>query len=85
MGSSPKKRDGKNSPPPRSTVLLMFGDLADTTWRMFVPSVGGMWLGALGDDRFGTRPWIFAAGTVIGISLSALLIKQQLQKVNQNA
>ncbi|MCB9819711.1 hypothetical protein H6796_00165 [Candidatus Nomurabacteria bacterium] len=64
----------------RSTVVLLLGDIASTTWRMFVPTVGMMWIGFLADKSQGTWPWMFVVGIVVGSIVAGLLIKQQLTK-----
>jgi len=80
MSTSSDKHDAPTTPPDRSTVVLLLGTIADTTWRMFVPALigiaGGYWL----DTTFGTKPWLFAAGTILGCAIAGLLVNQQLQK-----
>ena len=58
------------------TSLMM--TLLDTTWRMFVPSVGLTLLGVWADAQFGTKPWLMAAGVALGFAGAALLVRQQL-------
>lgn len=80
QGVSPENRDGKKTPPgPRSTVVLM--TMADTTWRMFVPSIGCTFLGMWCDSTFGTSPWLLFAGVVLGFILAALAVRQQYKKL----
>lgn len=72
----------KETPEPpkeNSTVILLLGTMADTTWRMFVPTIAGIAGGFFLDKHFGTTPWLFAAGTIIGCVIAGLLIKQQLK------
>lgn len=65
----------------QSVVLTLLGDIADTTWRMFVPTIagalGGLWL----DQRLSTEPWCAITGLVIGIAVTSLLVRQQYKKI----
>ncbi|PID99441.1 hypothetical protein CSA80_01620 [Candidatus Saccharibacteria bacterium] len=60
-----------------AAVLL---DMADTTWRMFVPTIGLLLLGRHYDVRFGTKPWFMLIGVAVGALLAALLIKRQVDR-----
>jgi len=64
----------------RSDGLYLITSMADTTWRMFVPTVGLLLVGNALDERFDTKPWLLLAGVAIGGCISALLIKRQLAK-----
>ncbi len=82
MSTSPEKpRDDKPTPPERSAVILLLSDLGDTTWRMFVPTVGLLLLGVYIDGKFGTNPLGLIAGIALGSLIAGFLIKKQLQKV----
>lgn len=61
----------------------MLGDIGDTTWRMFVPTIGLALAGVYLDTQWGSAPWCMLAGALIGSLISAVLIKQQLQRVNK--
>ena len=63
-----------------STLLL---SLADTTWRMFVPSVGLLMLGRYVDTTYATKPWGMIIGTVVGVVIAGLLVKKQLQDIQK--
>lgn len=65
----------------RQTMVLMWLTLADTTWRLFVPSVGGCLLGVWADVSFDTAPWFSIIGTSVGTLCAAWLIMLQLRKV----
>jgi len=40
----------------------------DAAWQ-FAASVGLMcWLGYLGDERFGTKPWLLVTGSLLGFA-----------------
>ena len=55
-------------------------DMADTTWRMFVPTVGLLLLGRVADRHFGTNPWLMLAGVALGAAIATLLVKRQLTR-----
>ncbi len=77
--------NGAPSEPPNnnSTVLLLLGTIADTTWRMFVPIVGLMLLGLWVDKSHGTLPWATIGLTILGIAIAAELIRRQLMNVKK--
>lgn len=79
--SSDKSGDEPTPPPEKSPVILLLGDLGDTTWRMFVPTVGLLLAGVYVDGQLGSKPWGLVAGIVLGACITGFLIKQQLQKV----
>lgn len=60
------------------TVRVLLGTIGDTTWRMFVPSVGLTLLGVWADSQFGTKPWLMALGVVFGFLGAFLLVKKQV-------
>lgn len=74
-------RGTPDEPPKQSTVLLLLGTIADTTWRMFVPIVGLLMLGLWVDKTFDTLPWAMIILTVIGVAVAAELIRRQLRNV----
>lgn len=82
---STSQNDGDKTPVPidASTVTMLVGTIGDTTWRMFVPTIGMTILGLLADKWLQTTPWIMIAGIGIGIWLAYLLVKRQLKKVQQ--
>ena len=80
MKSSPDSTDNVPAPPEQSTVILLLKDTGDTTWRMFVPTVGLLLVGNVLDERWHTKPWLLLAGVAIGVCIAALLVKQQLAK-----
>lgn len=80
QGVSPRNSDGRKTPPePRSTVVFM--TIADTTWRMFVPSIGCTFLGIWGDSELGTSPWLLFTGVVVGFVLAGLAVRSQYKKL----
>lgn len=80
MKSSQPASDDHNQPTVQPVVLLL-GTMADTTWRMFVPTVGFILLGFWADTSWQTKPWLTFVGLVIGSLITAGLIKQQFKRV----
>ncbi|MGE5298413.1 MAG: AtpZ/AtpI family protein [Acidobacteriota bacterium] len=64
----------------QSDSLYLIMSMADTTWRMFVPTIGLLLIGNVLDNQWHTKPWLLLAGVAIGGCISALLVKQQLAK-----
>lgn len=83
MSTSQNDGDKKPTPPEQSTVVLLLGTIGDTTWRMFVPTIGLTVLGLLADKQFHTTPWIMVAGIILGALLAAALVRRQIKKVNE--
>jgi len=81
MTTSPNNGDDHRLPPSSSTVILMLATIGDTTWRLFVPSVGLTIAGLLLDKQFHSSPWLLIAGVVIGALLAVWLVRMQLKKV----
>lgn len=82
MATSPKKGDDHQMPPNTSTVILML-TIADTTWRLFIPSVGFTILGVVLDKQYGTKPWLMITGIILGVMAATLLVRLQIKKVNK--
>jgi ATP synthase protein I len=83
MSTSQNDGDKKPTPPERSTVILLLGTIGDTTWRMFIPTIGLTVLGLLADKQFHTTPWIMTLGIILGTLIAALLVRRQMKKVNE--
>lgn len=81
MAKSNTRDADELSAPLSSTVLILLGTVADTTARLFIPTIGGTILGIWIDHMFDTRPWATIAGVTIGSIVSAGLIYLQLRKV----
>jgi len=65
----------------RQIVSVMWATFGDTTWRLFVPSVGGTLLGVWADESWGTTPLMIIIGTGLGISCAIWLVVLQYRKV----
>ncbi len=83
MSTSPNPNGAAPTPPDKTTVILLLSTIGDTTWRMFVPTIGFTILGVLADRQFNMKPWMTGLGIVVGVAIAALLIRRQLQKVNR--
>lgn len=55
----------------------------DTTWRAFLPTIGGTFLGIGLDHLFNAAPIFTIICMIIGFALSALLIALQLREVRK--
>lgn len=65
----------------QQVVSVMWATFGDTTWRLFVPSVGGTLLGAWADESWGTTPLMIIIGTALGMSCAIWLVVLQYRKV----
>ena len=72
-------KDGDNL----RTALILWGTLADTSWRMFVPVLGLTLVGYLLDGSFQTRPVLMFIGMGLGVVSAVLLIVQQYKGVTK--
>ncbi len=79
QGISPDGSDEQNTPPESSSTVV-FMAIADTTWRMFVPSIGFTLLGVWLDNKLQTAPWLLFLGIIVGLSVAAWAVKIQLKK-----
>jgi len=84
MSSLQNDSDKKSTPPDTSTVVLLLGTIGDTTWRMFVPTIGLTVLGLLADKQFHSTPWIMVLGIILGIILAFVLVRRQIKEVQKN-
>lgn len=83
-----KNSDKKTEPsekPTKSMAVLLFATAADTTWRMFVPTLGGALLGLWIDSSMKTEPLFAVGGLALGTVITAFLVKQQYTKASKNA
>jgi len=60
------------------SVALTF---LDTTWRIATPVILFTVLGIVGDRHFGSKPWLTLLSVLIGFLFAALLVKRQIQAV----
>ncbi len=64
-------------------IKMILGTIGDTTWRMFIPSVGFTLLGVWLDKVFELKPWLMIGGILIGFSLAGLLVKRQIGRIKR--
>ena len=83
MGTSPNNGDDQKLPPNSSTVILLLLTIGDTTWRIFIPSVGLTIAGLLLDKHFHATPWLMIAGIIVGATVAILLVLAQMKKVKK--
>lgn len=83
MPTDKKPDETASSTPSKQTVLLLLGTLADTTLRLFVPTIFGLVLGLWIDKQIGTTPWLTATGTIVGTILAALLVYAQIKRIDK--
>ena len=77
-----KNSEEKPAPAEKSTVVLLFNIVADTTWRMFAPTFGGTALGLWAEAQWHIQPWGGIVGLGIGIIITAFLVRQLYKKAN---
>lgn len=81
-----KKQPGTSSAKPLglSGPMILFVTALDTTWRAFVPTIGGTFLGIGIDNLFSIAPIGTISCLILGFALSTFLIIQQLTSVRRN-
>lgn len=67
-----------------SGPMLLLMTALDTTWRAFVPTIGGTFLGIGLDHLFHVTPIATIVCLIVGFSVSALLIAQQIITVRRH-
>jgi len=68
---------------PLTAPMLIFMTALDTTWRAFVPTLGGVFLGIGIDSWFKTAPIGTITCLILGTALSVVLITKQLRDVRR--
>lgn len=68
---------------PLSAPMLMFVTALDTTWRAFVPTLGGTFVGIGVDAWLHIAPFGVIGCLVLGTILSIVLITRQLINVRK--
>jgi O-antigen ligase len=81
MIQSPKS--GNKTTPPHFAALLLISTMADTTWRAFVPTIGGTFLGIGLDKVLNLAPLMTIIFIILGFTVSALLIVLQIRAVRR--
>lgn len=81
MVEKQEHEDDDKTLPPAKTVAILLGTAADTTWRLFLPSIGGTLLGLWADKSWDTTPWLTATGVVLGSVIAGYLVYNQIKNV----
>ena len=86
MSKLPGEHDSpdRDVAPSRPSALYLIATMADTTWRMFVPTIALILAGNWLDKQYGVRPWLMLLGALIGTIIAAYLIKRQLLRGKKN-
>lgn len=86
MSSSPRltKKESQTTKRPETTQsasMLLLATALDTTWRAFLPTIGGTFLGIGIDNWFTIAPIGTITCLILGTLLSILLITKQIRGV----
>jgi F0F1-type ATP synthase assembly protein I len=66
-----------------SAPMLIFATALDTTWRAFIPTLGGVFLGIGIDNLLNIAPIATIICLILGVITSALLIAKQLRDLRK--
>lgn len=80
MSQSPKGKS-KTTNQPQSAAILLTLTALDTTWRTFVPVIGGALAGVALDNTLHTPPLFTTVLIIIGVAIATLLVIKQLKNV----
>lgn len=80
MSRSPKGKS-KTTKQPQSAAILLALTALDTTWRTFVPIIGGTIAGIALDKSLHTEPIFTTILLIIGVVIATLLVLKQLRDV----
>lgn len=88
MKSSPQpkseaSRTTKRTQTKKSASMLLLVTALDTTWRAFVPTIGGTFLGIWIDHSFNIAPVGTFVCLIVGTTLSIFLIAKQIRDVRK--
>lgn len=84
MGKVESKTTSTDKLPGEGTDLVILKTVADTTWRLFLPSIGLTVLGIIADKILDTKPWMTFIGVTIGAILSFTLVYGQLKGIKKS-
>ena len=68
---------------PLSAPMIIIATALDTTWRLFAPTLGGVFLGIWIDSRFESAPIATIICLILGTILSIVLVLRQLANVRK--
>lgn len=60
---------------------MLLVTIADTTWRMFIPTIGFTIAGVSLDNILNTKPWLTIVGIIVGVVIAFILVIRQLSSV----
>lgn len=84
MTSSPKTKSDGLANSSRSSEVLLAATIVDTSWRMFVPTIGGTAVGIGLDLYFKTVPLMTIISISLGVLASGFLIYRQIRGINND-
>jgi F0F1-type ATP synthase assembly protein I len=82
--SSEASQTTKGPKTTRSASVLLLATALDTTWRAFIPTIGGTFLGIWIDHSFTIAPMGTIICLITGTALSAFLITKQIRDVRKS-
>jgi len=82
MTQSPSLKT-KTTKQPRSAEILLLMTILDTTWRAFVPTIGGTLLGVGLDNWLHKAPFFTTIMIILGFAISIVLVVLQLRNVRR--
>ncbi len=89
MSTSPRTtKEPEQTTKPRSTVsapMLMLLTALDTTLRLFIPTIGGTFLGIGVDHLLNIAPVATIVCLMLGVMVSVLLIAKQLRAIRKQS
>jgi F0F1-type ATP synthase assembly protein I len=65
------------------SLLLVFGIVADVSWRMFVPVVGLTVVGYFVDATLHSRPWGIISCMFLGLIIAGILVVDVYQRAKK--
>jgi F0F1-type ATP synthase assembly protein I len=68
-----------------SAAILLLLTIADTTWRAFVPTIGGTFLGIGLDNLLHVAPIMTIIMIIVGFAVSGLLIALQIRRIRRTS
>ena len=86
MPKSPSTIAQTTTTPPTVTkaALLLLLTILDTTWRAFVPTIGGTILGVTIDNMTHHAPLFTIISIIIGFTVAIVLIVSQIRQVRDS-
>ena len=86
MTQSPRltPKESQTTKRQQSASMLLLTTALDTTWRAFLPTIGGTFLGIGIDHQFNIAPVGTIVCMIAGAGLSALLITLQIRGVRKS-